>query len=327
MAKHARTFSELLVPASYGAHNSASDDPRIASWLTDRGSLEPGGVAIIGFPSDVGVSRNGGRPGAAHGPSAIRKILGRMTPDAQNPDAFVSVLERSVDLGDIPSPPPLDQGGEDDLLRMQRDLGRVVARVLSDGGVPIILGGGHETAFGHFLGTSSVFDKLSLLNWDAHADVRPVKNGLGHSGSPFRQAIELDPTRSPEYVVAGLLPQSVSTNHVAYIRAHGAAHFRSEVGLNEIPNIYSALKGNTQVSFDMDAVCGSEAPGVSAPSVDGFSAEEWMKIAFCAGESSRVVSVDIVELNPYFDIDNRTARLAALTLWQFVRGLACRGSE
>ena len=301
----------------------------MSSWLRSNQTLEPGGIAIIGFPTHVGVVRNGGRPGAAHGPAAIRAAFSRLTPDAMDPSAFSSVLDKSLDLGNIRSAggsPGASSGlaDEDPLLQSQRALGVVVRRVLRAGGVPVILGGGHETAFGHYLGLQEVFDDVTLLNWDAHADVRSTNRGLGHSGSPFRQAIEFDPSKKPRYVVGGLSRHSVASEHLEFVRAHGQAFFRDEIDADCVRDVYASLASPTQMSFDMDAVRAADAPGVSAPSIGGFSTEEWLEIAYAGGRNRNVKSVDVVEVNPAFDIDGRTARLAALTLWHFIRGLARR---
>jgi formiminoglutamase len=78
------------------------------------------------------------------------------------------------------------------------------------------------------------------------------------------------------------------------------------------------------VSFDLDAVSQAEAPGVSAPNPGGLSSDLWLKAAFEAGRSPAVTSADIVELNPRFDPDGQTARLAALTVWWLLRGRAER---
>ncbi len=306
------------------------DDPRLGSWFAANDVLAPGGVALIGFPCDIGVARNGGRPGAAQGPAAIRRALGRLTPDARNAGPFVSLLERSVDLGDIVAPRGMPDGHDDSdadadvLLLLQRRLGRVVEAVLRAGGIPVVLGGGHETAFGHYLGSRAVFDQITIINWDAHPDVRPLLGGLGHSGSPFRQALELDFPHRLHYVVAGLQPRAVSTAHVRYVNSRGRCFFAEELDATVVDAIYEATDRPVQVSFDLDAVDGSEAPGVSAPSVGGLSSRDWMHLAEKAGRCQNVKSIDVVELNPRFDTDGRTARLAAGTVWSFMSGLARR---
>jgi formiminoglutamase len=167
---------------------------------------------------------------------------------------------------------------------------------------------------------------VSLLNWDAHPDVRELNDGRGHSGSPFRQALEHPSGLARGYTVAGLLPHAASAAHVAYVRGRGRGRvlFRDELSGTAVRELYSLLEAPALVSFDLDALDQSAAPGVSAPAVGGLGAEEWLRIAGAAGACPAVGSADVVELSPTYDIDGRTARLAALTVWHLLRGLARR---
>jgi formiminoglutamase len=273
-------------------------------------------VVVVGFPSDEGVRRNGGRPGAADGPDAIRRALYRLTPDAEH-GAFADLLDRTADLGDVRV--------TGDVEADQERLGDVLAPLLADGVVPIVLGGGHETSFGHFLGYVGAGQDVEILNWDAHADVRPLKDGLAHSGSPFRQALEHASGRCLRYAVAGLQPHSTARAHLDFIDDYGGeVVWRRTLTEVRIRSIAIGLAERTFATFDLDAVDAVAAPGVSAPNVGGLPADLWLYAAYEMGRSSRVASMDVVELNPAFDLDGRTARLASLTVWHFLKGLAER---
>lgn len=298
--------------------DTTGDDPRVGTLL-GRGVDTPSDarVVLLGFPSDEGVRINGGRPGAAGAPDRIREALYTLTPDPRNHTAFTDLLERTVDLGNV----VLEGRLEDD----QRRLGEALRPHLARGTVPVILGGGHETAFGHFLGYVAADRPVTILNWDAHADVRPLKNGRPHSGSPFRQALEHASGRCRGYTVAGLQPHSTAKAHVDYLDAHGA-HYTWCDGLTEnlINALYAGDPTACMTTFDLDAVDQSVAPGVSAPAVDGVSRPLWLHAAYRAGRSPHVTSMDVAECNPRVDPDGRTARLAALTVWRFLRGLVER---
>ncbi len=290
-------------------------DARIGELLgRDVGAGGPS-VVIAGFPTDEGVRRNGGRTGAAAGPGAIRQALHRMTPDAERPAEFMRVVGVTTDIGDAPVTGILEAN--------QEGLAALLAPHLAAGRFVIVLGGGHETAYGHFLGYVAAGLAPEILNWDAHTDVRELRDGLGHSGSPFRQALE-HPTPSRRYTVGALQPQSVAADHLAYVRARGEAHFRHELTAATERAMYDALGAPALVSFDLDAVDAAYAPGVSAPAAGGLGARAWLSLAWRAGRTEAVTSCDVVELNPAFDRDGQTARLAALTVWQVLRGLATR---
>lgn len=306
-----------LIPPTIAAPETAEDDPRLGRWLAQNRSADGACVVLVGFPSDEGVRRNGGRPGAADGPAAIRQALYKLTPDAEHFDAFTGLLERTADLGDVPV--------SGDVEADQQRLGDVLAPLLAAGVVPVVLGGGHETSFGHFLGYVGAGQDVEILNWDAHADVRPMKDGLAHSGSPFRQAVEHESGRCRRYAVAGLQSHSTARVHLDFVRAHGEAVWRHELDAARVRSLADGLTGPTLATFDFDAVDAASAPGVSAPNVGGLPADLWLYAAYEMGRSQRVASMDVVEMNPAFDLDGRTARLAALTVWYFLRGLAGRG--
>lgn len=293
-----------------------SDDPRLGDLLGRKlKDADEAHVVLVGFPSDEGVRINGGRPGAAQAPAAIRTALHKLTPDARCFDAFVDLLTHTADLGDIPVTGDVEQD--------QEGLGQTIAPHLQRGAVPIILGGGHETAYGHFLGHVEAEAPVTILNWDAHADVRPRKDGRPHSGSSFRLALEHSSGCCRGYTVAGLQPQSTAQTHLQYIEERsGTAHWRSDVDSELIHQTYETLDAPCLVTFDLDAVDQSLTPGVSAPAVGGFTTAEWLEAAEGAGRCPQVRSIDVSECNPRFDVDGRTARLAALTVWHVLRGLA-----
>jgi formiminoglutamase len=249
--------------------------------------------------------------GAALGPASIRSAFYRLAPDARSP-RFEDLLGRTRDLGDV------EVSG--DLEVDQLHLGEVLMPYIEQGCFCVVLGGGHETSYGHFLGYARAGRRVEILNWDAHPDVRDLVQDGGHSGSPFRQAIEDGSGACRRYSVAGLQPQSVAREHVAYVERQGRAVWRDDVTTERIAQLYRSTDGPALASFDLDAVNEAEAPGVSAPNAGGLSSDLWIEAAYQAGRSPAVSSADIVELNPAVDRDGQTARLAAVTVWWLLRG-------
>jgi formiminoglutamase len=293
------------------------EDPRVGALLARRVAegVAPRAV-ILGFPSDEGVRRNGGRVGAAGAPDRIRRVLYRLTPDAESPEPFSRLIQETTDLGNLVV--------TDDVERDQAALGEALEPYVAAGVFVILLGGGHETSYGHFLGYARAERDVRIVNVDAHPDVRPVNSNGAHSGSPFRQAM-LDPSgRCREYVVAGLRPQCVASAHLAFIGEHGGrVVWGRDFDQGTARGLYDG-PGPILATFDMDAVNAAEAPGVSAPAPDGLSSAVWLAAAQAAGRSPAVGSVDLVEVNPTVDPDARTERLAALTIWHMLKGLASR---
>jgi formiminoglutamase len=305
-----------LRPVNVPSPQSKPGDPRVGALVSSVLAADTA-VALIGFPTDAGVTRNGGRAGAAQAPDKIRSALFKFTPDAETPRASEALWRRVADLGDI--------AVTGDLAVDQAVLGDVVADLLARSVVPIILGGGHETAFGHFLGYAVADRKVGIINVDAHLDVRELVDGKGHSGSPFREARDHPSQACLSYEVLGVAPHACAAAHLEYVRSRGGeCLFRAGVTVNAIDRIVGGADRPTLLTLDLDAVDAAFSPGVSAPCVGGLSPDLWLHAAWAGGKNRNVQSFDIVEYNPTYDIDDRTARLAALTVWYIVKGLGER---
>jgi formiminoglutamase len=306
------------------------DDPRVGEliefWRGDPAALRPGRGVLLGFPQDEGVRRNRGREGAAEAPDAIRSRLYRLTP--WDYDTEVSLTDhRPLDLGNVRI--------DGDLEDTQQKLARVVAAVLEAGAVPVVLGGGHETAYGHYLGYGLAGKPVGIINLDAHLDVRPCDDGQGHSGSPFRQALEhhTQPLPGTGYVCLGAQPHSVSQAHWQYVHQRGCVVCWADQLRRSLVRRFTqerdrlAARGHRiYLSVDADVVRMSEVPGVSAPNPTGLTGAKVIACAQVAGASPAVSSLDLVEINPHLDRDGQSARWAALVVWNFFIGLARRST-
>lgn len=307
---------------------SPTDDPRLDQVFVrgsvDASALRPGRPVLLGFPVDEGVRRNGGRVGAASAPDAIRACLYRLTP-TEAPSGL-----------DIRSLAPLDLGnvsGAASLEESQAALGAIVGRILQSGALPIVLGGGHETAYGHFLGYCKAGIRPAVVNLDAHLDVRPPLNGLGTSGTSFRQAMlhETNPLEPGGYTCLGIQPQATSQEHWDFCQERGHLLITAEAmrGTSGATFDHACAKlgqcGSVlYLSVDADVVCAADVPGVSAPNPAGLAGYELLACARHAGANPRIRSFDLVELNPLYDVDQRSVRWAATMVWQYLIGLAAR---
>lgn len=187
---------------------------------------------------------------------------------------------------------------------------------------------------------------VGVINIDAHLDVRPLKDGKAHSGSPFRQLLE-DPNftevggRFVEFACQG---HQCSQEHWKYVQGHhnaillplselrgtalgGLSHQqRFQRGVED--SFYDLLDGTIGdhifVSFDIDSIQSSDCPGVSAPANIGLTTQEALNICFLAGKSPRVKLVDVSEYNPKVE-EYRTGRLVVLMFYYFLLGYAQRG--
>lgn len=287
--------------------------------------IEPGDVVLMGFPQDEGVERNSGRTGAHSSPDLIRRFLGKF----RAPLVFDSAAPYPVRIKDIGN---LRCEGKD-LESTQHFLGESVSMVLCSGALPIILGGGHETAFGHFLGYALAGRQVSILNVDAHFDVRPLCSGKGHSGSPFRQAAEHSSGKLIPHGYACIgIQETVNPRHaLEYIRSHkfNFVPLERAIDSEQLGSFLDAFFENsisagadTMLTIDLDSIKQADAPGVSAPCPIGFTSEQAVAVVRSIVMRG-VTSVDIVEYNPQYDLDDRpTARLAAYIIYRVIDDLS-----
>jgi formiminoglutamase len=174
---------------------------------------------------------------------------------------------------------------------------------------------------------------VAILNFDAHLDVRPHPPGHGHSGSPFRQALDhpTHPLPGHRYLCLGAQPASISREHLHFVRERGGrVHWAPEVA-HSLERVFrrecERLRTDScslYVTLDADVVRAADVPGVSAPNPLGLGAAEVVACARLAGATPAVASFDVVEINPTLDRDGQSARWAALAVWHFLAGLARR---
>lgn len=269
---------------------------------TGWNAYEPNGqtFAFVGFASEEGVRRNAGRLGAKQAPRTIRQAI------ASLPYRFNRAL---YDLGDVVC-------DDYDLEGAQAKLGDTIAEALAKQSTPIIFGGGHETAYAHYLGVRKALGPeavLGVFNIDAHFDIR--NQAKPSSGTMFRQMIESDD--NVRYFVAGIQPLGNTTALYEQANELGVTYVEAEtldVSFDAtLEQIDDWLDGCDAVMMTLctDVIRQAEAPGVSAPAPFGLSASRVRSLMRHMARHPKLTSFDISEVNPAFDRDGQTARLAA----------------
>jgi arginase len=279
-------------------------------------------VDIIGVPMDLGASRRG----VDMGPSAMRyaklhdqlKRLGiAEINDAGN--LHVPVRE-SVEQ--------LDSQAKyyDVIEEVCNVLSKIVERVVKEGGFPIVLGGDHSIAMGTLAGLKRARGSPAGLVWvDAHSDINnPQSSPTGNvHGMPLWFVLEHG-YALPEYTVQiGL--RDVDATERENLRVSGVSAFTmtdvDRLGMTEVMERAIRIAGADgrpiHVSFDMDGIDPSEAPGTGTPVKGGLSYREAHLAMEMLFESGRLGSIEMVEVNPILDTRNQTAVLAV--------GLICSG--
>lgn len=291
-------------------------DPRLGDriqTLHAAADIAPGDVVILGVCNEVGVLANGGRPGAMEGPIFFRKAFTRLTD--------VCLGERRLwDAGDVPSSvdyPVFFEATE-----------AVVSLCLGRGAHPIVIGGGHDCAFGDYLGLKSL-GAPAVLNIDAHLDMRPVEGPS--SGNPFHRML-LDGLPGVDLAAVGLQRERNARAHVASALEQGVHLHFLEPGreldvLSEARAALGRFEGagrHVLASFDVDCVGAAWASGVSALNPWGISSDTAIQLARMFGRCPAVDVFDLMEYAPAYDKDGRTGWLLAFLASEFILGLGER---
>jgi formiminoglutamase len=275
------------------------------------------GIAIIGFCCDEGVRRNHGRTGAAEGPQAIRKACCN----------FPLVADHIImaDAGDV-----FCENG--DIEAAQNLMAEKIRLISLAGYLPIVLGGGHETAFCGYkaLGALPKKAEVGVINFDAHFDLRAVEPSVGPTSGTWAWQIADDcriKGNPFHYLVMGVQQYSNTRRLFELATEIGAPFFKAEEFTNDqlhkMLNHINGIMANSDrllLTLDMDVFGSSFAPGVSASAFNGISPNAMFKrLLRHIVLSGKVSSVDICEVNPQFDVDYRTSRLAAAFVFDIVQ--------
>lgn len=269
----------------------------------DYNAVDPNDFVLHGFAVDEGVKRNKGRVGAQKAPDVIRKNMSNFP--------VFNYRFSLKDFGNI-------HCDNQDLETTQIVLAEKVAQVLAGQGKSVVLGGGHEVTFAHYSGIRKAFpnQKIGIINFDAHFDNRQPENDLATSGTGFWQIAQQSEIHS---LHIGIQKNS-NTKHLFETADQLGMKYilADEIYSQSIPNLMFTINAFLDeadvvyVTVCMDVFNAAIAPGVSAPAYTGiFADHSFMQIFRHILSQPKTKALDVAEVNPDFDIQERTARLAA----------------
>ena len=266
------------------------------------------GVGILGYAVDKGVELNKGRVGAKEGPNAIKKAFAGL------PD--LNQCEELVDYGNV-------EHDHDALIDTQKEYAELAAKSIQNHKQTFLLGGGHDIAYAQYLATRKVYpnESIGVINIDAHFDTRD--EGESTSGTSFRQILEQDD--NADYMVLGISQGGNTQGLFDYAKEKHVQYVYADELLNQVsPPIKDMIEhfihDHDIIMFTgcMDVVDSAFAPGVSAPAVLGIYPHTVFELAKRIIPSEKVASISIAEMNPQYDLDNRTAKLVANLVHHFL---------
>lgn len=285
-------------------------------------------IRIIGVPMDLGQSRRG----VDMGPSALR-VAGLQSRLKQ--------LGHTVeDIGNVPVKQPEEQPyGEkrakylNEIAETCRGLAEMTEQTLSEGLLPLVLGGDHSIAIGSCSGVSDFFrkhsKKIGYLWLDAHGDMNtpesspsgnvhgmPLAALIGYGAPELVELLGYKPKVEPRNVaIVGV--RDLDAKERRLVKDSGVHAFTmrdiDERGMREVMS--EALRfamddtDGVAVSLDMDVIDPSDAPGVGTPVRGGITYREAHLAMEMIADSDAMASLEIVEINPVIDLHNTTALL------------------
>lgn len=283
------------------------NDPRLGDVMHQQ-SYEDAAVVLLGCPQDTGVERNKGRVGAKDAPAAIRRAFYRLValPGMAIFDAGDAVIQKS--------------------LEETHDQHRsIVRQMLRDGKRVVVMGGGNDISYPDCSALSLESKQLLAFNVDAHFDVRADEPR--NSGTPYRQLLQDRYVVPENFYEIAYQPFANSPVYVEYLDEMGVTTYSlrdvHERGIDTLFHAIIEAHHSVDAIFwglDMDVVRAADAPGVSAVNPTGLTGEEFVQIASLAGSDPRSRVFEITEVNPTYDLDERTCRLAAVAIYNFLLG-------
>jgi arginase len=278
-------------------------------------------ITIIGVPLKYGQSSDG----IDKGPLALREA------------GLISIFDQKEyeidDLGDIKIevPKPIDNPKLKNLEVVASSntlLAQYVDKTIERKSFPLVIGGDHSMAIGTIAGLSKHYSNLGVIWYDAHGDINTeittpsgnihgmslaVSMGIGHP--ILTNILGINPKIKPENIVF-IGTRSLDEGEVRLIKENNIKVFSMEdINTHGIERVVSSAidylevkTTNIHLSFDIDALDPSEAPGVGVPELGGISLEDSILALKMLRKPNLISSVEFVEANPLLDIDNKTIK-------------------
>ena len=278
-------------------------------------------IGLIGVPWDSGTTN---RPGPRHGPRQLRDASTMMR--AQHAVSGMRPFEvvNCADLGDV-GPNPADIIDSMDRITAFYDL------VLAAGIVPLTAGGDHLTSLPVLRSVAKKHGPVGMVHFDSHTDLFHSYFGgtMYTHGTPFRRAVEeglLDPRR---VVQIGLRGTMYDTEDRDFAAANGIRLILiEEFHARGVEDVMAETReivgeGETYVSYDIDFVDPTFAPGTGTPEVGG--PNSWQALQVCRELAGlNIVGADMVEVSPPFDPSGGTAFLGVSIMYEMLCVMAGR---
>lgn len=246
---------------------------------------------ILGIPEDIGVLANFGKKGTSEAWHECLNALLNMQANSLTKPENVIILGELNCREEMRTAHMLDPDGDTFgetigklVEQIDLEVSQLIRRVVSAGKIPIVIGGGHNNAFGILKGTADALGKaVNVINMDAHSDFKPLEHR--HSGNPFSYAMEKGYLNN--YAIFGIHKSYTSQqvyDRMAQFKNRIAFYFFEDIVIKEKPSFYQAIKlakqfirsGSFGLEIDVDAI---ESFPSSAMTPSGFNFKQARQFA------------------------------------------------
>ncbi|WP_337270884.1 agmatinase [Oryzifoliimicrobium ureilyticus] len=271
-------------------------------------------IALVGIPWDGGTTN---RAGARHGPREVRNLssLIRSTHPVFKTEPFK--VTNVADVGDV-SVNPID------LLDGLKRIEEGISEIVSHGALPLSVGGDHLTTL-PVLRAVAKTGPVGLIHFDAHSDTNDTYFGTNPytHGTPFRRAIEeglLDPHRIVQIGIRGSIyePGEHDWAKAQGVRIIYMEEFIERGAQSVIKDVKDIIGTSpAYLTFDIDSIDPSMAPGTGTPEIGGFTTREAQQLIRLL-DGVNLVGADVVEVAPPFDLVNMTSIVGATMMFEIL---------
>ena len=269
---------------------------------------------LCGVPWDGGTTN---RPGARHGPREIRNASSLVR--LYHPISLKSPYDKFniADIGDCPVNPA-------DLHDSLKKIEKFYLSIIESKTIPLSIGGDHLVSL-PILRALGKKEPLGLFQFDSHSDTWDSYFG-GYKythGTPFRRAIEENLIDPKKYVMIGIRGSLYDPNDMKWARQQGITIITIdeyyEMGFTEAMKIVKNTLGDTQayLTFDIDGIDPTFAPGTGTPEVGGFNVRE-AQLIIRELNTVNFIGADLVEVSPPFDVNNMTSLVASTIAFEIL---------
>jgi len=302
----------------------AGFDTFLKREIADVEDVAGADAAVLGAPYDGAVSN---RPGTRYGPRALRRASGWLAYLSGYKGGLTNVRTgREVDFGAL----DLVDCGDVPVFPMDRELtaesiAAHVATVAEQDVMPVLLGGDHYCTFPSFRGFAegSDHDSVGLVQIDAHTDTVAESAVFGeHFHGSSTHHISESPYTDYEHVSQVGIRGYESPGFFEFAEESGLSLFTvRDIEERGIVDVVEAAVADAAadtdavyVTFDIDSVDPSVAPGTGTPEPGGLSASQALAVMETIGTEESVGAVDLMEVSPTLDPTDNTSRLGAYLL-------------